>query len=531
MGHARKAGHISLKSLCVCGGRGLPRVLYSHERVTVNDRLWGQSMYDVIVIGAGVIGCAVAHHLSAFEGSFLVLEAADDVAEGASKANSGIVHAGYDAKPGSDKARVNVKGAQMMPGLCKELGVPYGQPGALVIGFDEADRKHIELLYRQSLENGVPGCRVIGREEALRLEPNINPDVLCALHVPGSGLVSPYELTHALANASAYNGVTYKRNTRVEALKPVEGGWAVHCADGQVFETRTFVNCAGVHGGELHNQVSTRKVSIIPRRGQYYLTDHENRLRFSMTIFQVPTPMGKGVLVSPTTHGNLLLGPTAEDIEDGEDTRTTAAGLKELLQKAVKTWPGITTSNVITNFSGIRAHEQDGDFIVGAVEGAADGAFEAIGIESPGLTAAPAIGAELGEWVAYSLQLKRKANFKPMPPKPKSFSHMSPEERELAYKQDPDYGRMVCRCEMVTEAEVRAAIREPVGATNIDGVKRRTRAGMGRCQGGFCAPRVLQILCEELKLTPEQVTKFGGESQLLLGRLEDRAKEDAQHEQ
>lgn len=460
----------------------------------------------------------------------MVLEAAADVSEGASKANSGIVHAGYDAKPGSDKARVNVKGARMMPGLCKQLGVPYGQPGALVIGFDEADRKHIELLYRQSLENEVPGCRVIEREEALKLEPNINPDVTCALHVPGSGLVSPYELTHALANASALNGVEYRRQMRVTEIRPTDAGWLLRCADGTEFETRAFVNCAGIHGGELHNQISSRKVNIIARRGQYYLTDHENRLRFSMTIFQVPTPMGKGVLVSPTTHGNLLLGPTAEDIPDSEDTRTTAEGLKDLLQKAVKTWPGITTSNVITNFSGIRAHEEGGDFIVGAVEGAKDGAFEAIGIESPGLTAAPAIGAELGEWVAYSLQLKRKANLKPVPPKPKSFSHMSPREREEAYRADKDYGSMVCRCEMVTEAEVRAAIREPVGAVNIDGVKRRTRAGMGRCQGGFCAPRVLQILCEELNLTPEQVTKFGGDSQLLVGRLEDMVREDAQHD-
>ena len=235
--------------------------------------------------------------------------------------------------------------------------------------------------------------------------------------------------------------------------------------------------------------------------------------------------MGKGVLVSPTTHGNLLLGPTAEDIEDGYDTRTTARGLQDVLEKAARTWPGISTRNVITNFSGIRAHEAGGDFVVGAVEGAPDGAFEAVGIESPGLTAAPAIGEELGEWVAYYLKLPRKAAMRQMPPKPKSFSHMSQSERIAAYERDPDYGRIVCRCEMVTEAEVRQAIREPVGARNIDGVKRRTRAGMGRCQGGFCAPRVMQILCEELGYDPLEVTKFGGGSRLLVGKLQDGDKE------
>lgn len=484
-------------------------------------------MYDVVVIGAGVIGCAIARYLTKYEGNMVVLERGHDVSVGASGANSGIVHAGYDAVPGSDKARVNVKGANMFPQLCRELGVPYGQPGALVLGFDQDDVSALQELLRRSVENGVPGCRIIDREEVLKLEPNINPQVVAALYVPTSGLVSPYELTHALANAAKAGGVDFLLEHEVLKLEPVEEGWKVHTNRG-IFHTRAFVNCAGVFADKLHNDISPRKVRIIARRGQYYLLDREDNLRFTMTIFQVPTKMGKGVLISPTTHGNLLVGPTAEEIEDGLDTGTTAEGLAEVLEKAAKTWPGIDTRTVITNFSGIRAHEVGGDFIVGAVEGARDGAFEALGIESPGLSAAPAIGEELGEWVAYSLKLKKK-EFAPKPqPKTKSFSHMSPQERIEAHKKDPDYGRIVCRCETVTEAEVRAAIREPVGARAIDGVKRRTRAGMGRCQGGFCMPRVGEILAEELGLKPEQVTKFGGGSYILAGTLQEVAAREEQ---
>ncbi len=482
-------------------------------------------MYDVIVIGGGVIGCAVARQLSRYVGNMALLERSQDVSEGASKANSGIIHAGFDAEPGSDKARLNVKGARMYPALCRELGVPYGQPGALVLGFDEADRVKIMKLHQQSLQNGVDGCRIIGKEEILALEPNINPDVLAALHVPGSGLASPYEVTHALANAACENGVSFIMETEVLDMKPVSGGWQIISDKGSL-ETRAFVNCAGIYGAYLHNKISPRKFTMIPRRGQYYLMDRENTLGFTLTIFQVPTAMGKGVLISPTTHGNLLIGPTAEDIDDPEDAGTTAEGLADVLKKAAKTWPGISVRSVITNFSGIRAHEAGGDFVIGAVEGAAEGAFEAIGIESPGLSAAPAIGEELGDWVAYSLQLPKKAYMPPIRPKPKAFSHMSKTERQEAYNQDPDYGRIVCRCETVTEAEVRAAIREPVGARNLDGIKRRTRAGMGRCQGGFCSPRVVQLLCEELKLKPDQVTKFGGGSNILQGTLADAWNEE-----
>ena len=480
-------------------------------------------MYDIVIIGAGVIGCAVAYRLGQYEGKFAVMDFAHDVSEGASKANSGIVHAGYDAKAGTEKARLNVKGARMMKDLCRTLGVPYGQPGAMVLGFHEEDRKALEALYENSKVNGVPGCRLIERDEILKMEPNINPEVLLALDVPASGLVSPYELTHALADSAKENGFDFLLGTKAEELSFADGVWTIKTQNGEV-KTRAVINCAGVYADVLHNQISTKQVKIIARRGQYYLLDHSAPLLFNRTIFQVPTKMGKGVLVSPTTHGNLLLGPTAEDIPDGLDTATSRDGLTDVLAKARLTYPNADLRQVITTFSGIRAHEVEGDFLIGQVEGAPDGAFEAIGIESPGLSAAPAIGEELGDWVAYSLKLKKNLNYIAPTPLPKAFAGMNEQERRAAYEIDPDYGRIVCRCEQVTEAEVRRSIRRPMGARSLDGVKRRTRAGMGRCQSGFCSTRVMEILAEELGQNLRQISKSGGNSWLLAGGI---GKEDS----
>ena len=475
-------------------------------------------MYDLVIIGAGVIGCAIAQRMGEYSGKVLVIDKADDVSQGASKANSGIVHAGYDAKPGTEKARLNVKGAGMMQALCLRLGVPYGMPGAMVLGFQEEDRVALTALLQNAERNGVPGCRLIERSEILELEPHINPQVLLALLVPSSGLVSPYELTCALADSAGENGVEFMLDTAVTALFNQDGMWQVQTEKG-AFQSRAVINCAGTGAGVLHNQISSRKVNIIPRRGQYYLLDHTLPLKFRRTLFQVPTKMGKGVLVSPTTHGNLLLGPTAEDIPDAEDTATTGAGLSDVISKVRLTYPEVSLREVITTFSGIRAHETEGDFIIGAVEGAMPGAFEAIGIESPGLSAAPAIGQEMGDWVAWYLQLEKNPEYVAPTPLEKPFNGMNEAERRIAYENDPDYGRIVCRCEQVTEAEVRRAIRRPVGARSLDGVKLRTRAGMGRCQGGFCSARVMQILAEELGVGLNEVTKSGQGSWVLGGGI------------
>lgn len=482
---------------------------------------------DIIIIGGGVVGCAVARLLSRYEADIALLEGASDVAEGASKANSGIVHAGFDAKPGTLKAKLNVEGARMYPALCAEVDAPYGQPGAMVLAFTEEERGTIRTLYEQGVANGVEGLRVIEREEVLSLEPNVNPDVVCALLAPTSGITSPYELTCALADHAAVNGVDFLLDTFVQSVQPGSEGYLLETTRGPM-EARIVINCAGVDSARLHNQLCPQKpLTIIPRKGEYYLLDHTKPLAFSMTLFQTPTKMGKGVLVSPTVHGNLLLGPSAIDVEDGTAVETTAEALKLVADAARKTWPGESLRGVITTFAGIRAHEANGDFVIGAVEGA-PGAYETVGIESPGLTSAPAIAEMLVEQIARENNLSEKAEWKPAPRREKPFYAMTLEERVAIVQKDPSYGTLVCRCEEVTEAEIRAAIRRPVGARTIDAVKRRTRAGMGRCQGGFCSPRVLEILSEELGIDPTEVTKCGGNSRLLVGTIAEAArKEDA----
>ena len=474
---------------------------------------------DILIVGAGITGTALARELSRLDASVTVIDRGCDVAEGATKANSGIVHAGYDALPGSLKALYNVRGAALYEDLCSSLGVSYRRCGALVIGFDEEDRKTLEKLLARGVENGVKELSLLSREEAQALEPALNPEVACALSVPTSGIVSPYELAFALADDAALNGVNFLFDQEVRSVSRQEdGSWLIRTETDE-FSCRVFVNCAGASGADLHNQISENKLETVHRRGQYYLLDRADPQPFTRTIFQCPSPMGKGVLVSPTVHGNLLLGPTAEDIPDPLDTATTPEGLAFVLEKASRTWPRLSVRTNITNFSGVRAHLASDDFIIGPVEGA-PGAFEAIGIESPGLSSAPAVAQDLSAAVASFLGLKRKDRILPFPKLPKPFHEMTDAEREAAVRENPEYGRIVCRCEVVTEAEIRRALRRPVPARTVDGVKRRTRAGMGRCQGGFCSPRVAQIIAEEAGISLLQVTKDGGKSFLLSDTVE-----------
>ena len=478
---------------------------------------------DILVIGAGVVGCAVARVLSCYEASLTVLERGADVAEGASKANSGIVHAGFDAIPGTLKAKLNVEGAKMYPALCEELGVPYSQPGALVVAFSQEERATVEKLVRQGKENGVPGVRIAERDELLSMEPEINPEAVCALYAPTSGLTSPYEMTFALADHAAVNGASFRLGEEVASVCRGEDGlWHVEATSG-TYTCRVLVNCAGAGSAKIHNMMSKHVLRIINRRGQYYLMDRMAKLPFARTMFQCPTKMGKGVLVSPTVHGNLLLGPSAEDIDDALDTATTADVLANVLKTSRLTWPKASMRGTITNFSGVRAHEANGDFVIGAVEDA-ENAYETVGIESPGLSAAPAIAEMLGRQIADEQKLNIKQELAPAPARKKPFHEMTTQERAAAVAENPLYGSIVCRCEVVTEAEIREAIRRPVGATTIDGVKRRTRTGMGRCQGGFCSPRVAQILSEELGVPMTDVTKCGGNSRLLTGGLREAMK-------
>ena len=470
----------------------------------------------MIIIGAGVVGCAVARELSRYEGRICVIEKGSDVAEGASKANSGIIHAGFDARPGTLKAKLNVEGAKCYPQLCKELQVAYAQPGALVIGFSQEDRKVLEKLLAQGRENGVEKLQLLERESVLDLEPNTNPQVECALYAPTSGLVSPYEVTFALADAAAVQGAQFRLSEKVESIeKTPEGLWQVHTQK-ETYTSKILINCAGIGAVQIHNKITGEKLTVVPRRGQYYLMDKMEKLPFQRTMFQCPTKMGKGVLVSPTVHGNLLLGPSAEDVEVETDTATTAEGLAFVMEKSRLTWPNATGRESITNFSGMRAHLETDDFVVGKV---AENAYETLGIESPGLSAAPAIARMLREQIVKDQNLIEKKTLPQLPLRKKPFSEMTDEERRAAVAEDSLYGNVVCRCETVTEAEIRAAIRRPVGAKTVDGVKRRVRSGMGRCQGGFCGPKVAEILAEELGIPITQVTKSGGNSLLLTGDI------------
>ena len=459
---------------------------------------------DVIVIGAGVTGAMVARELSRYELKVTVLEAGSDVAEGASKANSAIVHAGFDAKPGTNKAKFNVWGNRLFENVCKELRVPFKRNGSLVLAFGAEDEKGLAELKEKAAKNGVP-VEIIGKSELKRREPNVSDEATAALWAPTGGICCPYELTFRAAENAAANGVTFVFDAQVSGLASHVHGWQVTTADGRAFTAKVVVNCAGCHSDELNNMVSATKYAIRARRGEYLMLDRDEEHSFSATMFQVPGPMGKGILVSPTVDGTVIVGPTAEDIDDKEDKATTYGGLEKVKDGARRTWPALPLNKVITEFSGLRAHETTvGDFILGEAPDA-PGFFNAVGVESPGLTSAPAVGLWMAERIAEKLGCgKKPATEVSLDVSAWPVTREMPKS-ELAelIKREPSFGRIICRCEEITEGEIRAAIRARVGARTLDGVKRRTRAQMGRCQGGFCTPKIIEILGEELGLPPE----------------------------
>lgn len=461
--------------------------------------------YDVIIIGAGVIGCATARELAHYNLRVAVLESGSDVAEGTSKANSAIVHAGFDAKPNTNKAKFNVLGNKMFEPLCRELGVPFRRNGSLVLAFNKADVQELENLLERGKTNGVPNLKILDAESLRACEPNVTPEAIAALWAPTGGICCPYELTFRLAENAAANGVEFKFDTCVVGFVRKDDAWQVQTADGRKFTTRTIVNAAGVHADELNNLVSATKYHITPRRGEYLMLDKSEDTTFTATIFQVPGPMGKGVLVSPTVDGTVIVGPTSEDIAEKEDKATTHAGLEKVKSLARRSYPALPLAKVITEFSGIRAHETTvGDFIIGEASDAS-GFFNLVGIESPGLTSAPA----LAEWTAQRIAQKLHAFKKPADAISTDTSawpktrELTPEALAELITRDPSFGRVICRCEEITEGEIRAAIRARIGARTLDGIKRRTRSGMGRCQGGFCTPRLIEILSQELGLPAE----------------------------
>ncbi len=470
--------------------------------------------YDVVVIGAGVVGSLITRELSKYNIRVALLERCNDCAMGATKANSAIVHAGFDAVPGTLKAKLNVRGVELMKKVCKELNVPLKNNEALVVAFSEEEMPHLEMLKDRGEQNGVPGLRIVRREELVELEPNIGDTAVGALVAPTSSIVCPYELTIAGVENAVTNGAEFLRNCEVTDIKYVDDEFKLTTSLGEI-TAEYVINAAGVHSGEIASLIGDNSIEIVVRHGDYYLLDKSQGSLVSRTIFQCPTKMGKGVLVSPTVDGNLIVGPSAEDIDNGDDVATTSVGLEKIYVNAIKSVPAVSLRNAITSFSGNRAHPTSDDFIIGSSE-ANKKFINAAGIESPGLSSAPAI-AEMVDGIINGLSggFEKKAEFDPCRPEPVRFRHMTTEERAKLIEKNKAYGRIVCRCETITEGEILDAIHAPAGARDVDGVKRRTRAGMGRCQGGFCGSKVVEILARELNVPMNEITKFGGDSKIM----------------
>ena len=479
-------------------------------------------MYDVMIIGAGISGCTIARELSRYKADICVLEKGDDVCSGTSKVNGGALHAGYDPKPGTMMAKMNVRGNQLAHELADVLDYPVKKTGAMVVCIDPDERGKLDVLYEQGIKNGVPDLRILEKDEVLAMEPNLSDNVVAALYAPTASYTCPMQYTIAFAESAAINGVEFKFETKVTNIIKKEDHYILETTKGN-YETKAVVNAAGLFADEFHNMMSSKKIHITPRKGEYLLLDKPYGETFSATIMVLPGKMGKGVLTAPTIHGNLYVGPTSYDIEDKEGVNTTQEYIDKLLYEMehhlinkVK----LPRSAIITSFAGLRAHEDNHDFIVQEIP-EAPLFFESAGIESPGLTSAPAIAEYLGGMIAERMQLIEKSDFIPERKNILKFFELSPEEQNSLIAEKPEYGNIVCRCEKISEGEILDAIHRPVGATSLDSVKRRVRAGMGRCQGGFCTPRVMEILARELGKDMTEITKKGGASRMLVGRIKE----------
>lgn len=480
-------------------------------------------MVDVTVIGCGVIGAATAAMLAKYDLSVMVLEAQNDVATGTTKANSAIIHAGYDPEPETQMARLNVEGNRLCKEWAKQLDVPCKEIGSLVLAFDEADLAMIEELYRRGVANGVPELKLLAAEELLAMEPNLSHEVKGALLAPSAAVISPWDFCLALAETAVKNGAQLKRSAPVTAIEKIEGGYRLHTPQGAV-ESRMVVNAAGVFADKVHDMIAPHAFTTHPSRGEYYLMDKSQGALVDHVVFQCPNKDGKGVLVSPTVHGNLIVGPNAEPVAEGDDVAVTADGLAFVRRQAAKSVPEINYRDSIRNFAGVRAVTDQPDFVIAEAEGA-PGFIDLGGIKSPGLSSAPAIALQAVELLGKAgLTLKEKENYV-FERREIRFKELSSDEKAKLVEKSPAYGRVICRCETITEGEIIAALHSPIPPVSVDGVKRRCNAGMGRCQGGFCGPRVQEIIARELGIPQTEVLQDKAGSRILLCKTKG---EDAQ---
>lgn len=473
-------------------------------------------MYDVVIIGAGVIGASIFRELTKYNLKIAVVEKENDVAMGATKANSAIIHAGYDPRVGSLMARYNVKGNEMFESLCKELSVPFKRIGSLVLAFNNEELNLINTLFINGKNNGVKNLKILSRDEVLLLEPNISKDIIGALYAPTSGIVGPFEYTIALMENGYQNGGEVILESEVVSIIK-NNNFIIKTKDGKEIKSRYVVNAAGVYADKIHNMICKEKFKIVPRKGEYFVMDKSQGTIVNHTIFQCPSRLGKGILVTPTVHGNLLVGPNAVDLEDKESLSTTSEGLSYIRKASIKTTNKINFRESIRNFSGLRATSDIDDFIIGE-DSQVRGFIDIAGIKSPGLSSAPAIAEDVVKILLNSgLKLIKNESFTGARTNVRFTELLSSEKNELIKKQ-PTYGRIICRCEEITEGEIIDAIKHSFGKITLDGVKRRCRPGMGRCQGGFCGPRVQEIIARELNIKMEEVVLEKNNSIILYGK-------------
>lgn len=473
-------------------------------------------MRDIIVIGAGVVGCSIARELSKYNLDVLVVEKNSDVSEGISKGNSGIVHAGYNEKIGTLKAKLNIEGNKIFDDLSRDLQFPFKRNGAFILAFSDEEMKTLESLKENGEKLGVEGLEILTREEALNIEPNLNKEIVGVLNVKTSGIVSPYEMTIALAENAAENGVEFKLNSKVTNIEKISEGYKVTLNNKELVSGKLIINASGLEGAFLNNLVSMSKREINPVKGEYCLFDKVAGAMINKTLFQVPNKLSKGVLVTPTAEGNLLVGPNAVE---GKTLETSREGIDEILDKSKKSLEELPVARILNTFSGIRPKTKEGDFIIEEVEDSKN-FINVIGIDSPGLTAAPAIGVYVVNMIKERLDLVEKKNFKKTREKIVRFAELSLEEKNKLIKEKPAYGHMVCKCEFVTEGEIVEAIHRPIKALTVDAIKRRTRASMGGCQGIGCTLPISKILSRELGIDISDINK-NSEGSPVIGFKED----------
>lgn len=476
-------------------------------------------IYDIIIIGGGVIGCNIARALSKYNLKICLLEKNADIAMGTTKANSGVIHAGYSAERQYIKRNLCIRGNKLYTQAAKELNFPFKRIGSFVVAFEVEEIKLLEELRKKGIEDGVLDLELIlDKQKILKMEPHLSEDVIGVLHAPSAGIVSPYEMTFALAENAAINGVKFFRNQEVIKIDHSEYTFKITTPRNE-FKCSNLINCAGLYSAKISKMLGLDYFDITPRKGEYILFDR-NSIQLNKILFPTQTKLSKGILVCPTFHGNAFVGPNAQNINDLEDTSTTTAGLKEILEGARKLVPNLPLRASIQNFAGLRAVSNTYDFIIDNTE--IYGFINVAGILSPGLTSSFAIAEKVIDILELlGVELKLKDNYNPYRPKPERFTDFSKKQLEKKIKEDSSWGRIICRCEKISEREILNAIQAPVGATTLDGVKFRCRAGMGRCQAGFCRPRVMEILSNELNIPYQAITKKGEDTNILIAKTKD----------